>query len=139
MAGRQIENALLDDMPPRSALALGSLHDEDHRLCNIHSGMCLVFSNTVNLGFNADRVDCQFERTVKKSQDPGNYFVTALAPAISAEGQEAVSHFVYMMNNPLQRSKMMLFLLDRLAGSTKWRNDHNAFYAVEIKETFDTR
>ena len=101
--------------------------------------MCLVFSNTVNLGFNADRVDCQFERTVKKSQDPGNYFVTALAPAISAEGQEAVSHFVYMMNNPLQRSKMMLFLLDRLAGSTKWRNDHNAFYAVEIKETFDTR
>ncbi|KIW18089.1 hypothetical protein PV08_02376 [Exophiala spinifera] len=80
----------------------------------------------------------RFERTVKRGHDPGNYFVTARAPAISAEGQEAVSHFVYMMRYPLQKSKMMLFLLDRMAGSTKRGNDHNTFYAVEIKETFDT-
>lgn len=65
--------------------------------------------------------------------------MTGRVPAISAEGQEAVSHFVYMMKHPLQNSKMMLFLLDKLAASTKAGNDHKCFYVVEIKETFDTR
>jgi hypothetical protein len=81
----------------------------------------------------------QFERTVKASHDSGNFIVTARAPAISAEGSEAVSHFVYMMKYPLQKAKMMLFLLDRLAGSTRRGHDHNTFYVVELKETFDTR
>ncbi|KAJ9613318.1 hypothetical protein H2200_003260 [Cladophialophora chaetospira] len=80
----------------------------------------------------------RFERTVKATHDSGNFIVTARAPAISAEGSEAVSHFVYMMRYPLQKSKMMLFLLDRLAGTTRRGSDHNTFYVVELKETFDT-
>jgi hypothetical protein len=78
----------------------------------------------------------QFERTIKKSADAGNFFVTAKVPAISAEG-EAVSQFRYSMKHPLRSAKMMLFLLDRLAGTTK--DDDNCFYVVEIKEPFDTR
>jgi hypothetical protein len=78
----------------------------------------------------------QFERTVKKGADAGNFVVTAKVPAISSEG-EAVSQFLYSMKHPLRGAKMMLFLLDRLAGTTD--DDDNCFYVVEIKETFNTR
>jgi hypothetical protein len=78
----------------------------------------------------------QFERTIKKGADAGNFVLTAKVPAISSEA-ESVSHFLYSMKYPLQDAKMMLFLLDRLAGTTK--DDTNCFYVVEIKEVFDSR
>ncbi|ERF68470.1 hypothetical protein EPUS_03788 [Endocarpon pusillum Z07020] len=77
----------------------------------------------------------RFERTVKRGADTGNFVVTAKVPAVSAGG-EAVSHFLYSMKYPLRDAKMMLFLLDRLAGTTQ--DDEHCFYVVEIKETFDT-
>ncbi|KAF7507350.1 hypothetical protein GJ744_010667 [Endocarpon pusillum] len=77
----------------------------------------------------------RFERTVKRGADAGNFVVTAKVPAVSAGG-EAVSHFLYSMKYPLMDAKMMLFFLDRLAGTTQ--HDAHCFYAVEIKEAFDT-
>ena len=81
-------------------------------------------------------INDQFERTIKKGADAGNFFVTAKVPAVSSGG-ESVSQFLYLMKYPVRNTKMMLFLLDRLAGTTK--DDNNCFYVVEIKETFDTR
>jgi hypothetical protein len=100
----------------------------------IRVGTC---PNTLSCEIAPSYTKNQFERTIKKGEDPSNFIVTARVPAISSGGGEAVSNFLYSMRHPLRDAKMMLLLLDRLAGTTK--NDKDCFYVVEIKETFDTR
>lgn len=73
----------------------------------------------------------KFERTVPRDQDPTGYIVTAKIPAIVAESQ-AESQFQYSLKHPLKTSKMMLYNLDCLAGTTNPRRP--GFYVVEIKE-----
>ncbi|RFU30732.1 hypothetical protein B7463_g5606, partial [Scytalidium lignicola] len=77
----------------------------------------------------------QFQRTVAPENDPIGFAVTARIPAINAT-EDPVSQFKYLLRYPLQKSKMMLSPLDRLAATPV--PNRPVFYVVEIKEAADS-